>query len=424
VKRSALNRQVVGLSALAGAPEIESRGPRQISRGRAERRLVLLSAGTAERRRAVADQVCALAGDIDWSRLEANLRARKLLPLLGPRILEWEGLSPTASFADCVERSLAAGRRQGALLQLVSARLVAALGDAGIHVSALKGPLLAEALYGDPGRRLSSDIDLLVPPEQLGSAVDVVRAFGYRAPTDHVLEDGMPLLHFVLLHERDELPPVELHWRIHWYERSFAAERLLPTAARAAPDWRPEPVDELAALLLFYARDGFIDLRLATDLGAWWDARGAAVEIGAFEQLLDAYPALARAALAALKTAESVVGLPASKVVEDTARLGVRQRVAMRLANPNPHASSSQLYADAGLIDGLLAPAQGLGSFVRRQILPPREILDQQARHGDKRRARSRLGRFAGILLRYALTMSRLPRPPEGRRAPAPAPAE
>jgi hypothetical protein len=90
-----------------------------------------------------------------------------------------------------------------------------------------------------------------------------------------VQDCGLPLLHFVLVHERGELPPVELHWRVHWYERSFARERLLPPAVDPPGDWRPAPADELAALLLFYARDGFIDLRLASDLGAWWDVHGA-----------------------------------------------------------------------------------------------------------------------------------------------------
>ena len=94
----------------------------------------------------------------------------------------------------------------------------------------MKGPLLAEAIYGDPGRRLSSDIDLLVAPEQLRSAVEVVRRLGYAAPTDYVQDSGLPLLHFGLVHERRELPPVELHWRVHWYERDFARERLLPPA--------------------------------------------------------------------------------------------------------------------------------------------------------------------------------------------------
>ena len=60
-------------------------------------------------------------------------------------------------------------------------------------------------------------------PEQLQAAVEVVRGLGYGAPTDYVQECGLPLLHFVLVHERGELPPVELHWRVHWYERALRA---------------------------------------------------------------------------------------------------------------------------------------------------------------------------------------------------------
>ena len=55
-------------------------------------------------------------------------------------------------------------------------------------------------------------------PTKLGhatEAVEVVRTLGYAVPTDHVEQGGLPLLHFVLAHERGELPPVELHWRVH-----------------------------------------------------------------------------------------------------------------------------------------------------------------------------------------------------------------
>jgi hypothetical protein len=148
-------------------------------------------------------------------------------------------------------------------------------------------------------------------------------------------------LHFALLHERDELPPVELHWRVHWYEPSFAADSLLPPVVPARESWCPAPADELLALLLFYARDGFIDLRLATDLGAWWDARGAALSPTAMQERLRRYPQLAPAALAALKAAENVVGLPAARIVGGSCSLGLRQRAAIRLANPNPRASAS-----------------------------------------------------------------------------------
>jgi hypothetical protein len=383
---------------------------------RAERQLILLSAGTSARRREMREQAGRLSAGVDWARLAETLRCRKLLPVLGPRIVEVAN-EPDAGFAAAVSEALEIGRRRGALLQLVSVRVMGMLADAGIRSAALKGPILAEAIYGDPGRRLSGDIDLLVPPERLQQAVEVVRGLGYEASaSNHVQDCGLPLLHFVLIHERGELPPLELHWRIHWYERSFASERLLPPTLDPRGDWRADPADELAALLMFYARDGFIDLRLASDIGAWWDVHGSDLRPGALDQLLVSYPELARVVPVAVKVAEKMVGLPASSILEGTRRLGLRQRVAARLANPNPHASQAQLYADMGLIDGLLAPPGGFGPFVRRQLLPPLEVLEEQARHGSRRAARSPLGRCAGVLARYGLRMARLVSAPEALR--------
>jgi Uncharacterised nucleotidyltransferase len=387
-----------------------------MSSSQAERQLILLSAGTAARRRAMREQAGRMIGEVDWPRLAEKLRLRRLLPALGPRILELAGERADDDFALAVNQAVDAGRRHGAFLQLVSLRISAMLADAEIRSTPLKGPLLGEAIYGDPGRRLSSDIDLLVSPEQLHAAVEVVRGLGYGAPTDHVYDRGLPLLHFVLVHERGELPPVELHWRVHWYERSFARERLLPPAVDPLGDWRPAPADELAALLLFYERDGFIDLRLASDLGAWWDVYGADVPPGALDELLGAYPAFARVIPVAVEVAERIVGLPATQLVGDMPKLGLRERMAVRLANPNPHSSRSQLYADMGLIDGLLMPRGTFSAFVRRQLLPPPEVLDQQARHAARQRARSPLGRCAGVLGRYGLTMTRLMRAPETLR--------
>jgi hypothetical protein len=379
----------------------------------AERKVILLSAGTRARRAAMRDQARPLMSELDWRTLADTLRGRKLLTVLGPRILDLAEGSADDDFSAAVAGGLETGRRQGAFLQLVALRIMAMLRDAGIRSTPLKGPLLGEALYGDPGRRLSSDIDLLVAPDQLQTAAELVSRMGYDAPTDHIERSGLPLLHFALVHPRGELPPVELHWRIHWYERSFARERLLPPTVDATGHWRPAPADELAALLLFYARDGFIDLRLAADLGAWWDVFGPEVVPGELDLLLRLYPELARPILVALEVADRMVGVPARHIVEDVAKLDLRERVAVRLANPNPHSSQSQLYADMGLIDGLLTPRGGFGAFVRRQIIPPREVLDQHARHRARRRRRSSLGRGTGVLARYGLAMARLVRPPE-----------
>jgi hypothetical protein len=387
-----------------------------MSSSQAERRLILLSAGTAARRRDMLEQAGRLIGEVDWSRLAMTLRQRRLLSVLGPRIMELPVGRASDDFAAAVEQAITAGRRHGALLQGISLRVMAELADAGIRSAALKGPLLGEAIYGDPGRRLSSDIDLLVAPEQLQAAVEVVRGLGYDAPTDYVERCGLPRLHFALVHARGELPPVELHWRVHWYERSFACERLLPPTCDQHSSWRPAPVDELAALLLFYARDGFIDLRLATDLSAWWDVYGADLPPGAADQLLCAYPAFARVVPAAVRAAENTVGLPAAQVIGYGPKMDLRERMSVRLANPNPRSSRSQLYADMGLIDGLLMPRGGFGAFVRRQVILPPEVLKELDQRAPKQRPRSPMRRGAGMLGRYGLTMTRLIRAPETLR--------
>jgi hypothetical protein len=375
---------------------------------RAERRIVLLSAGIASCRERLREDAGRAIEQVEWLRLAETLRLRRLLPTLGPRIVELAGSRTSEGFVEAVEQALTAGRRRGASLLLVSQRVTDTLAQAGIRSTPLKGPLLSEAIYGDLGRRLSGDLDLLVATEQLNSAVEVVRELGYAAPTDYVERSGLPLLHFVLVHEQHGLPPVELHWRVHCYEGDFARERLLPAPGQSPAGWRPAPADELIALLLFYARDGFVDLRLASDVSAWWDVRGRELQPGAVDQRLRTYPALARVVRAAVKVAERVVGLPAEQVIADVRAPGVRVRIATRLANPNPHSSQSQLYADIGLIDGLLAPPGGFRAFVRRQLLPPREVLAELDRRAPKRRARSSLRRSVGMLGRYGLTMTRL----------------
>ena len=65
-----------------------------------------------------------------------------------------------------------------------SARLGARLSDAGIPFIALKGPALSAHIYGDPSRRVTRDIDILVAPDRFGATVEVAEALGWRMPAD------------------------------------------------------------------------------------------------------------------------------------------------------------------------------------------------------------------------------------------------
>jgi hypothetical protein len=380
-----------------------------------QERLIAIVAGVASHRAASLEEVRRIGASTDWDTLAEALGRRGLLVTLGPRVLELTGERADRRFAEQVDAAVVKTRRQAGLLELTGERLREALTKAGITARTIKGPALARRVWGDSGRRLSNDIDLLVGEDDLDEAAAVVRAFGYSSPADHLERDGLPRLHLALAHERGTLPPVELHWRVHWYERHFARERLLDvTPAQENTD--RALAAELASLLLFYARDGFLGLRLASDISAWWDTFGEQMSAEALPDLLGAYPRLKRALAGGAMAAERTVGLPGGRLLGLSMCHERRCRTAARLANPNPRASEAQLNAAIGLIDGLLMPDGDGRAFIRRQLLIPREVLDQRAaqRTGRPTRRRRfyplRLVRRAGIVARYAIELSRLAR--------------
>ncbi len=382
----------------------------------AERQLILLSAATRERRQRDRARARQLAGRAQWTRLAETLRARRLLPTLGPPLLELAGPVRDEDFAQAVRESLEATRRQAALLELVCGLVTDGLTEAGIASSPLKGPMLAQAIYGDIARRISSDLDVLVVPGDLHGAVEVVRRLGYREPRDWTDADGLPSMHFALSHREGRWPAIELHWRVHWYERRFASQRLLPQRPQPLGTWRPQSTDELAMLLLLYARDGFVDLRLAADLTAWWDTFGRDVQAMRMREIVQSYPALAPAIVTAALVAERTVALPASEILGERPGLGIRMRTAMRLANPNPQTRRSQLHADMGLVDALLMPASDVRAFARRHLLLPRAVFDELAEHTPGWRSKSPLRHCAHVLARFAIAVARLWRRPEALR--------
>jgi hypothetical protein len=380
-----------------------------------EHRIMALAAATAERRQARCRDLAELLAAANWDQLGELLGRARLLPTLGPRIAALAS-DPPERFGAAVDASILACQRQEALLELSGARVEAALAEAGIRANGLKGPALGRSVYGEPGRRLSSDVDLLVAPADLSRAVAVVRDLGYERPTDHIEANGLPLLHFALAHERGELPPVELHWRIHWYEGRFAEDRLL--APVMGPNgWRPQAEDELAALLLFYARDGFTGLRQATDIGAWWDRFGTDLEPGALDRVVHAYPRLGPALEVASLVSERVVGVPVEATLGRRTGLGPRARVAVRFVDPRPYASTAQLFAEIGLIDGLLAPPGSFGSYLRRQVAPPLAVIEDHATKARAAKPASPVGYGIRVLGRYALAFGRLLRVPFTARA-------
>lgn len=305
---------------------------------------------------------------MDFAALERALAGRRLLTLIGSRAVELGDERVPADFRAAVERALGGARAQGLALEWATHRAVAELAGAGIAALPLKGPLWGDAAYGDVGLRETSDVDLLVPGDRLDAAVRALMEAGYAAPPEPAREAGLPDLHYRLVHPSH--PPVELHWRVAWYETDFAGDML----ARARPGedgvLRPDPRDLAASVLLFYARDGFHGVRYAADLAALWDNRREGLDGAFLEPYVERYPALAPAFTAAARAAEVVAGVPAMRWLGGAAASGRRVSLATRFADWTQQGDPDQLSANISLVGGLLGPPGSAWSFARRELLP------------------------------------------------------
>jgi hypothetical protein len=339
----------------------------------AEAELALLLAGTRARREEASARIAALAARIDEAVFAAFLIDQRILLLAGTRLSE---LAPEA-LSDDFHRRLAAARADahaGALLfAAAGGHLTEALERDGIPAVELKGAALAVDLHGDPALRTFADVDLLVPVDALDRAVAIAAHLGWDAPATSSGTD-LPELHRWLSSSSGTLPVVELHWRIHWYESAFAGDALARSHVVAGVR-RLEPIDQLAALLLFYARDGFTGLRLAADIGAWWDRYGDADVAEELGRLMTRHPSLAEPWRTAITAVAPVAGLPASVADARARPQGRRARLALRLRNWDLRSDTDQIRANVTLVDGLLAPRDGLGAFVHRHVLVAPDFL-------------------------------------------------
>jgi hypothetical protein len=257
----------------------------------------------------------------------------------------------------------------------------------GIPALPLKGPSLAARVHGDVGLRSAGDVDLLVAPADLRRAVGVLCAEGYAPPNatiDALDAAGRPRLHFTMAHPR--LAKVELHWRTYWYEERFSAELL--GRATAGPDGLlvPHPPDEAAMLLLAACRDGFHGMRLAADVGAWWDRHGAEHGAALLDPYLARHPELARPWSAAVVATGRVSGIPAGAWTSEALPLDRRATLAVRLASWSGRGDHDQLSANLGLVDGLVAPPGALDRVVRHRL---QEAPGHTAPHAAKLAARN-----------------------------------
>ncbi|WP_159107427.1 nucleotidyltransferase family protein [Azospirillum sp. B506] len=126
-----------------------------------------------------------LAQDLDWSLLLTCVRHHRL------DLLMTSLLDPEADIPEHVRAALKQGERAATAVALQRAgelaRVARCFSDAGIDMLALKGPVLSAQIHGHPFRRVCSDLDLLVRPDDEGPARRLLLGLGYGGTDADVL---------------------------------------------------------------------------------------------------------------------------------------------------------------------------------------------------------------------------------------------
>jgi Uncharacterised nucleotidyltransferase len=326
---------------------------------------------------------------VDYERLRVELERLKLLGLLGSRLVDRAppgSVSP--AFADAVSDVLREGAFNSMRNQLLTTQLWREMERAGIPALPLKGPFLALRLHGDVAFRLSHDIDLLVAPDHIRPAIKLMEASGFVWRVGR----GRPVLHYVL--EGKHRIPVELHWRVSWYEAEYSQA----TLARSFVEGdirRPAPIDELAILLLVHARDGLSGLRTPVDIAAWWANDSQAVSADELRGLIVKHPALRRPLTAAAIAVEETLCVPVATGLLGTIPVERRTRSALALADWRSGVSEASQDALVKVVDGLLTDWRAVPTWVRRAMFPRLP--------GDRRSEAARRGLYAAALSRRAV---------------------
>jgi hypothetical protein len=374
-----------------------------------EAELALLLTATSTTRQRLCARIAELAELIDEDAFVTFLRYQRMVLLGGTRLAEIAPHAPSERFHRRLAEAHADARAGALLFATASRHLTDALEREGIPAVELKGAALAGDLHGDSALRAYADIDVLVPADKLDEAAAAACRLGWREPTA-AAADRRPTLHRSLDHPDGALPVLELHWRVHWYETRFA-EAMLSRSRVVDEARRLEPVDQFAALLLFYARDGFNGLRLAADVGAWWDRYADADTLRDLGRLVVEHPELAEAWRSALRAVSPLVGLPPTTIATGLRPRTRRGALACRLRNWDLRGDVDQIHANVSLVDGLLSPRQQLGAFLRRYvILAPLELSTTYGFPPDSRLrvACWRAWHPVKMIVRYVLGLARL----------------
>jgi hypothetical protein len=158
-----------------------------------------------------------------WGELLEVLRANWAIPMVYRKIGSLpQECHPPETIADEMRQAFLFSRVRSLRMEIQLQKIIEGFQEEGVRVLVLRGPALAWSLYPDPAMRPSCDLDLLVIPEQVVQARDILESLGYRclAKRFETARDFFREECFIHHENPGNKFPVDLHW-VHWELHPF-----------------------------------------------------------------------------------------------------------------------------------------------------------------------------------------------------------
>ena len=155
---------------------------------------------------------------LDWKYILTVARKNAVFPLVGRNLIQNFSDSLPSATRDILNEQLHAHLQRNMFLTGKLLEIVQAFEASDISILPFKGPLLAAQVYGDLSVRQYVDLDILVQPKQLESAVRLLQDEGYTpiSSIDWLNKSNWHLRDKKDIYFRsdDGLVNVELHWKL------------------------------------------------------------------------------------------------------------------------------------------------------------------------------------------------------------------
>ncbi|WP_424767793.1 nucleotidyltransferase domain-containing protein [Paenibacillus sp. sgz302251] len=216
---------------------------------------------------------CRWFSTVDWEQVFQLARHHRVTSLLYTKLKSIDGKWIPTSLIGRLQEHYQRNAVQMLALAGELERINVLFKEHQIRSLCLKGPVLASLLYGDLSLRTSSDLDLLIPIEDLQKGERLLESIGYSKDNyiQTILGDWKWRHHHVTYFHPELKYKIELHWRLHpgpTKEPAFDElwERKQKSSQHSSPIYFLGNEDLFLFLVCHGARHGWSRLRWLIDI--------------------------------------------------------------------------------------------------------------------------------------------------------------